>query len=912
VTSIVLILEGQDQGLSGVLAKAQAETKAFGAAAQSTGGNLGVLGRVATGASGALGHAAGQIRNLVTGPLGLLGFGGAIFSVTQMLHNSIGKAQDWGAAIEKLQGITHLSATALSGLLAVSDRFGISSERLTAIAAFSEKAIGNLTKGLTDEGQALAGVTEPTDAVVRAQERLRVATLRLHEIEGQRHLKLSTLVGAQNRVADAQRALNVALAAGGTTVDGADKFLKDYGFDIRNADGSIKDFETRLLDFADYWKNGAVDPAIKAAAAAKLFTKSWADLVPMLNLGKSGIQDAADEAAKLGLTLTQDNVVALARMREETRNLKDATGGLTLQIGLGLVPALTDAAHAAATFVADHRSDIVGLFKTGTEFGRQLFRALSALPSAFGGIGNAIGFLVDQWDKLPPDIRSFLTTAAIGERTFKFLFGFSPVEGAIHALQQGIENALGRAVGSGLAQAGLGKLFVQPVFVTNPGFGVGPGPGSLLPAAEGVAGAGLGLTVGAAIAAVGAGLGLAAIMALAAELIIANSDDPTNERGRKATAEARGLDPNRIAPPGGRRSSAPYGSYRPSSSASGGMSPDDRQAAHDLASSMRNADRWWAEMTSAVMANTSALTRAPWLKQLEESWRKAGATMHERIKAAIAGLGGPNTSGAAAFLGSHLGNAGFGAGGYDQAQQVLAALRALHSGDPAVATAIRQLERRLSRLKTDKTDLAEAERIAQSSDPKNKKLDALNALMADVKAHGDRTTQKKLQDVIDAVKHQKLHATVNVGTGVDVGVFVSGTGVSTKKGGTSVVSRYSNVRYEYAAGGAYPAGRPRLVGEEGPELDIPNHSGQVVRHADTAALSRFLGGFLAPSAPARDPEIAALLSQLRGVLERLANRPDAQLLVKAVASSRDIEAAAGRRSAIGPTRARQGAIAPSG
>lgn len=61
-------------------------------------------------------------------------------------------------------------------------------------------------------------------------------------------------------------------------------------------------------------------------------------------------------------------------------------------------------------------------------------------------------------------------------KTVNFLSG-----GAIGSIGGGLLSGLGglmaKALGNAFAQAGIGKFFVQPVFVTNPGFGVG-GPGA--------------------------------------------------------------------------------------------------------------------------------------------------------------------------------------------------------------------------------------------------------------------------------------------------------------------------------------------------------------------------------------------------------------------------------------------------
>lgn len=446
-----IIVDAQDLA-SGKLAKVKAEVAGIGQAGGTMGSKLGgAFKTLETGAGrigGAFNHAKGAIGGLLSGPLGVLGLGAGILSVGGALNNGIAKAQGWGLQIEKLQGITHGTAEELSGLLAVTEKYGLSNERLAQIAGFTEKTLGNLEKGLTDTGQALAGVKGPSDAVAAAQERLQVATLRLTEAEANRKTKLSTLVAAQNGVADAQRALTKAQSEGGAAVGGADKFLKDYGFDIRDSGGKVKDFNTLLLTFTDYW-NGNTAQGLKAAAAAKLFGRGYADLVPILNLGSQGIKDAEEEAKALGLTLTQDNVRDLAKAREATRQWGDALGGLELQIGLGLLPRLTELATWATEFVGSHRDQIVGFFKDAGTFASK----------AAGDIGQLAGAAGAFWNAIPGPLRDLIVKGYIADRTVKFLFGFDAPA------------AIGKALFGGSFFA-RGSSPANPMYVSGGGMGV--------------------------------------------------------------------------------------------------------------------------------------------------------------------------------------------------------------------------------------------------------------------------------------------------------------------------------------------------------------------------------------------------------------------------------------------------------
>ncbi len=109
------------------------------------GGALGRVGIAATSVGGALSHAGGQLKGLITGPLGMLGLGSALFGVAGLFKGSIDKASEFAFAIEKLQGLTNDSADSLAQLIAVTDNYGISADRLAKVVGFTEKTLGNLT-----------------------------------------------------------------------------------------------------------------------------------------------------------------------------------------------------------------------------------------------------------------------------------------------------------------------------------------------------------------------------------------------------------------------------------------------------------------------------------------------------------------------------------------------------------------------------------------------------------------------------------------------------------------------------------------------------------------------------------------------------------------------------------------------
>ena len=86
---------------------------------------------------------------------------------------------------------------------------------------------------------------------------------------------------------------------------------------------------------------GITDPAERAAAASKIFGKSYADIMPFLLAGGNAIEDATDNIAD-NLVVTQKAAKEAKLYKDELDNLADAWTGLKNSIGKLLVPLATD------------------------------------------------------------------------------------------------------------------------------------------------------------------------------------------------------------------------------------------------------------------------------------------------------------------------------------------------------------------------------------------------------------------------------------------------------------------------------------------------------------------------------------------------------------------------------------------
>jgi phage-related protein len=120
--------------------------------------------------------------------------------------------------------------------------------------------------------------------------------------------------------------------------DAPQKFAA-LGVSVRDANGEMRPTAEVLKDIAARFQS-MPDGAEKTALAMELFGKSGAELIPMLNAGKDGITALMDEAAALGLVISQDTADAAGRFNENLDKLKATAEGLAAIVAAHLAPVL--------------------------------------------------------------------------------------------------------------------------------------------------------------------------------------------------------------------------------------------------------------------------------------------------------------------------------------------------------------------------------------------------------------------------------------------------------------------------------------------------------------------------------------------------------------------------------------------
>jgi hypothetical protein len=161
--------------------------------------------------------------------------------------------------------------------------------------------------------------------------------------------------------------------------DLADAF-KALGASVKGPDGQIKSVESLLPEVANGMA-GLTSHSDKVAYAMKIFGRSGANLIPVLDLGAEGIQKLAADAHALGGVIGQDVIDQASIMNDELDRARLAFFGLKTAIVATVLPAATKLGNWLAKGVA-----WLNQFQKGTNL---IKIALILLGTAITALGAA-------------------------------------------------------------------------------------------------------------------------------------------------------------------------------------------------------------------------------------------------------------------------------------------------------------------------------------------------------------------------------------------------------------------------------------------------------------------------------------------------------------------------------------------
>jgi hypothetical protein len=134
------------------------------------------------------------------------------------------------------------------------------------------------------------------------------------------------------------RLARAASEAQGGTGETAEAF-RALGIAVTNSSGQLKSTEDLLLDVAEQFA-GIEDGAGKTALAMRLFGRSGAELIPLLNQGRAGFEAFRAEAERLGLIISTQTAKAAAEFNDNLTRINASAEALKIQIANGLLPGL--------------------------------------------------------------------------------------------------------------------------------------------------------------------------------------------------------------------------------------------------------------------------------------------------------------------------------------------------------------------------------------------------------------------------------------------------------------------------------------------------------------------------------------------------------------------------------------------
>jgi hypothetical protein len=222
------------------------------------------------------------------------------------------------------------------------------------------------------------------DSIEEASIRTGLQTDTLQELTHAANLTGSSMEGLENSVRKMQRFVADASEGNKTAIETLDRL----GVKFDELEG--KSVDEQFMRLA-----GAVaaveDDTLRADAAMTLFGKSGTALLPMLDEGADGLQKMRDEAHRLGLVMSEEDVAAAAELQDNIDRLTAKTGALKREIGNALIPVLMEVSDVMLSDVFPAIESVVNMIAAGVGAVGRFVSSLEQIPVAGEKVKNAAG-----------------------------------------------------------------------------------------------------------------------------------------------------------------------------------------------------------------------------------------------------------------------------------------------------------------------------------------------------------------------------------------------------------------------------------------------------------------------------------------------------------------------------------------
>jgi hypothetical protein len=192
-------------------------------------------------------------------------------------------------------------------------------------------------------------------------------------------------------------------AMASAAVDGAGEMARAFsamGVSIKNGDGTLRDSSDVLKDVADKFSLYR-DGAEKTNLAMQLFGKTGASLIPLLNQGRDGLEEAGKEAEQFGLVLDKKTTMAAEAFNDNLKRMDMIKQGIVMTMTARMLPAFeqfseilletrknTELMNSVADGLSTAMKSLVTVGVSLVATWQQIFATAANLKTAFGQLAS--------------------------------------------------------------------------------------------------------------------------------------------------------------------------------------------------------------------------------------------------------------------------------------------------------------------------------------------------------------------------------------------------------------------------------------------------------------------------------------------------------------------------------------------
>lgn len=218
-----------------------------------------------------------------------------------------------------------------SGLKSAAVTVGVFAGATAAAANAVGEALGGAIRSMAD---AIPATIKGFDEIGKQSQKIGIPVEELSALKLAADLSDVSMEQLGKGVGKLSRAMVEAAAK--PTSEAANAF-KALGVAVKNADGSLKAPSQTLGDIAGKFE-GLKDGAGKTAIAMALFGKAGADLIPLLNSGKTGLAEMVMEARQLGLVISTETAKSAEAFNDNLTRLSAVKSGIIIQLSAHMLP----------------------------------------------------------------------------------------------------------------------------------------------------------------------------------------------------------------------------------------------------------------------------------------------------------------------------------------------------------------------------------------------------------------------------------------------------------------------------------------------------------------------------------------------------------------------------------------------